>query len=137
MYGYDHDLTVFHSERQFKMVSTLDQRPESDRLAVRKKGRVFFLNADTIDWVEAADNYVCLHCGVSAHVTRETMNSLEARLNPRRFVRIHRSLIVNRERIRELQPWFRGDYRVVLEDGRMLTLSRYYRDRVKRRLLNE
>ncbi|MCX6620671.1 MAG: LytTR family DNA-binding domain-containing protein [Acidobacteria bacterium] len=118
------------------MASTVERRPETNRLAVRNKGHVFFLNSETIDWVEAADNYVCLHCGASTHVMRETMNALESRLSPTRFVRIHRSVIVNTERIRELQPWFRGDYRVVLQDGKVLTLSRYYRDRVKKRLLD-
>lgn len=124
-------------ERLMTMMPTVERKSNSNRLAVRNKGHVFFLNADSIDWVEAADNYVCLHCGPSTHVMRETMNALESRLNPMRFVRIHRSVIVNTERIRELQPWFRGDYRVILQDGKTLTLSRNYRDRVKRRLLND
>ena len=123
--------------REMAMISIMERKPESNRLAVRNKGHVFFLNADSIDWVEAADNYVCLHCGPSTHVMRETMNSLESRLNPLRFIRIHRSVIVNTERIRELQPWFRGDYRVILQNGKVLTLSRFYRDRVKKRLLDD
>lgn len=106
-----------------------------DRIAVRNKGHVTFLRTDSIDWIEAADNYVCLHCAGATHVMRETMNALEARLDPAKFVRIHRSTMVNTDRIRELQPWFRGDYRVILHDGTALTLSRSYRLVVEERLL--
>lgn len=109
-------------------------RPEFDRIAVRETGRVIFVKTDRIDWVEAADNYVCLHCGSDVHTLRETMTSLEARLDPSRFVRIHRSSIVNIDRIKELQPWFRGDYRVVLQDGQTLVLGRNYRERLRKRL---
>ncbi len=106
-----------------------------DRIAVRNKGHVTFLRTDSIDWIEAADNYVCLHCGGATHVMRETMNALESHLDPAKFVRIHRSTMVNTDRIRELQPWFRGDYRVILHDGTALTLSRSYRQVVEDRLL--
>lgn len=110
-------------------------RSKKDRLAIRNKGHVTFLRADSIDWIEAADNYACLHCGGTTHIVRETMNALEGRLDPSRFVRIHRSTIVNTDRIRELQPWFRGDYRVILHDGTELALSRSYRQVVEERLL--
>lgn len=106
-----------------------------DRLAIRNKGHVTFVATDTIDWIEAADNYVCLHCAGATHIVRETMNAIESRLDPSRFVRIHRSTIVNADRIRELQPWFRGDYRVILQDGTELALSRSYRQSVETRLL--
>jgi two-component system LytT family response regulator len=109
-------------------------RPEFDRIAVREAGRVLFVKTDRIDWVEAADNYVCLHCGGEVHTLRDTMMSLESRLDPTRFVRIHRSSIVNIDRIRELQPWFRGDYRVILQDGHTLILSRNFRERLRQRL---
>jgi two-component system LytT family response regulator len=109
-------------------------RPEFDRIAVRESGRVLFVKTDRIDWVEAADNYVCLHCGSDTHTLRDTMTSLEGRLDPNRFVRIHRSSIVNIDRIKELQPWFRGDYRVILQDGQTLILSRNYRERLRKRL---
>src|SRR5579863_615666 len=79
-----------------------------ERIAVRESGRVILLKIDDIDWIEAADNYVCLHCGAATHVLRETMNAVEERLGASRFVRIHRSAIVNIDRIKELQPWFRG-----------------------------
>ena len=106
-----------------------------DRIAVRNNGRVVFVKLADIDWIEAADNYVCLHCGRETHVVRETMNELEARLDPAQFLRVHRSSIVNLDRVRELQPWFRGDYRVVLRDGTQLTLTRNHREKLESRLL--
>ena len=89
---------------------------------------------DEIDWIEAAGNYVRLHLSAESHLFRETMNALEARLDPQRFVRIHRSRIVNIERIQELQPWFNGEYAVILRNGTKLTLSRGYREKLQERL---
>jgi two-component system LytT family response regulator len=103
-------------------------RVRPDRLLVKDAGRIYFVRLDEVDWIEAAGNYARVHAGSSAHLVRETMASLGARLDPRRFVRIHRSAIVNVDRIREIQPWFRGDHIVILRDGRRLTLSRTYRD---------
>ena len=114
-----------------------DIKPEprrEERLVVKSGGRVFFLRTDEIDWIEAAGNYVRLHLGTESHLFRETMNRIEARLDPRRFSRIHRSRIVNTERIKELQPWFNGEYVVILRDGQRLTLSRGYRDKLQHRL---
>jgi two-component system, LytTR family, response regulator len=98
-----------------------------DRLAVKETGRIYLLKTEDVDWVEAAGNYLRLHAGTATHLLRETMNSLEGRLDPERFWRIHRSTIVNVDRIRELQPVFHGDYAVILHDGTELTLSRTYR----------
>lgn len=109
--------------------------PRVDRLAVRDGPHLKVVRTDTIDWVEAADNYVILHCGTTTHILRETMNALESTLDPASFVRIHRSTIVNLDRIKELQPWFRGDYRVILQDGSVLTMSRTFKDRVQSKLL--
>ncbi|HVS38145.1 MAG TPA: LytTR family DNA-binding domain-containing protein [Gemmataceae bacterium] len=103
-----------------------DRKPV-DRLTIKTTGRIYFVNASEIDWVEAAGNYLRLHSGPKTHMLRETMNNLEARLDPARFWRIHRSTIVNVERIRELQPLFHGDYVAILRDGKELTLSRTYR----------
>ena len=103
----------------------------SDRLVIRSGGRALFLRADEIDFIEAAGNYLTLHVGKDNHLIRETMQNFEARLDPERFLRIHRSTIVNIERIKEFQPWFAGEYVVVLRDGRKLTLSRTYRARVQ------
>ncbi len=102
-----------------------------ERLLIKTAGRVFFLRTEEIDWIEAAGNYVRLHVGAEAHLLRETMNGLEARLEPARFLRIHRSTIVNVDRIQELQAWFHGDYLVILRGGTQLTLSRGYRHKVQ------
>jgi two-component system LytT family response regulator len=89
-----------------------------------------FLRTDEIDWIEAADNYVRLHVGSESHLLRETLGALEGRLDSGKFMRIHRSTVVNIDRMKELQPWFHGDYVVILQDGTRLNLSRTYRDRV-------
>ena len=109
-------------------------RKSTDRLVIKSGGRVLFLRAAEIDYVEAAGNYLNLYVNKDTHLIRETMQSLEARLDPAHFLRIHRSTIVNLERIKELQPWFGGEYVVVLRDGRKLTLSRTYRARVQQLL---
>ncbi|HEY0875940.1 MAG TPA: LytTR family DNA-binding domain-containing protein [Vicinamibacterales bacterium] len=114
-----------------------DLKPASSRIerfVIKSGGRVFFVRAEEIDWIEAAGNYVKLHVGADAHLFRETMNALEARLNPDTFYRIHRSHIVNIERVRELQPWFNGEYVVFLKDGTRLTLSRGYREKLQERI---
>jgi two-component system LytT family response regulator len=101
-----------------------------ERLMVKSAGRVFFLRTDEIDWIEAEGNYVRLHVGREAHLLRETMNRLASRLDPEKFLRIHRSTLVHIERIKELQPMFGGEYTVVLRDGTQLTLSRSHRDKL-------
>ncbi len=103
----------------------------ADRLVIKSAGRVVFLRTKDIDWIDAAGNYVKLHSGQETHLLRETMNHLETRLDPQKFLRIHRSTIVNVERIRELQQQFHGDYLVILQNGQRLTLSRSYRDRIQ------
>jgi two-component system LytT family response regulator len=102
-----------------------------ERLVIKSSGRVFFLRTEEIDWIEAAGNYLRLHVGNDMHLLRDTMNNLEARLHPDKFLRIHRSTMVNLERVKELQPWFHGDYKVILLDGTELTLSRSYRPKLK------
>lgn len=114
-----------------------DIRPEArslDRLVIKSGGRVFFLKSEEIDWIEASGNYVRLHVGAQSHLLRETMSGMEAKLDGDRFLRIHRSVIVNIERIKELHPLFHGEYTVLLRDGTELTLSRGYRDRLDRLL---
>jgi two-component system LytT family response regulator len=108
-----------------------------ERLLVKADGRLRFVALSDIDWIEAADNYVRLHAGSERHLVRETMSGLEARLDPARFARIHRSAIVNLSRIRELQSTFNGEYAVLLDSGAKLTLSRSYRDAVRARLGGE
>jgi len=106
-------------------------RKRLERLVVKEGGRVFFLRAEEIDWVEAQGNYARLHIGRETHLVRETMARLEAGLDPKQFARIHRSTIVNLERVRELLPDFHGDSVVVLRDATRLTLSRGYRERFR------
>lgn len=118
-------------ERLASLIADLKQEKKYlERLVVRSVGRVFFLKADEIDWIEAAGNYVKLHSGRESHMIRETMNGIEAKLDPERFLRIHRSTLVNIDRIKELHPMFSGDYAVILRDGTELALSRNYRDRL-------
>jgi two-component system LytT family response regulator len=124
-----------HAEASQRLLELLEDtksgRKPLERLVIKAAGRVFFLRVEEIDWIEAAGNYVRLHCGSDAHLLRETMNGLGARLDPQRFLRIHRSTIVNVDRIQELQAWFHGDYLVILRDGTQLTLSRGYRQKVQ------
>jgi two-component system LytT family response regulator len=105
-----------------------------DRLTIKAEGRVYFLRAADVDWVEAHGNHVKLHVGKQVHLLRETVVALEGALDPRQFARIHRGTIVNLDRIRELQPWFAGDYLVLLKDGTQLKLSRTYREQLQQRL---
>jgi len=119
------------NEQVLKLLTELQHKKKHvDRLIVRSGGKVVFLRADEIDWIEAAGNYVRLHSAKDEYLYRETMTKLESHLDPDRFARIHRSTIVNVERIKELQPWFRGDYQIVLKDDQKLTLSRSYRSRL-------
>ena len=108
------------------------EQPYLNRFVIRSVGRIVFVNAADVDWIEAASNYVRLHLGKESHLLRETMSSLETRLDPKVFARIHRSTIVNIERIRELHHIFHGDYSVQLRDGTRLTLSRGYREQFER-----
>jgi len=102
-----------------------------ERLVVKSKGRIFFLPVSEIDWIESADNYVSLHAGRETHLIRETLTSLETKLNPEEFLRIRHSAIVNVKRIRELRPLFKGEYEIVLQNSTKLTSSRRYRQRVE------
>lgn len=97
---------------------------------MKSKGRIFFLPVSEIDWIESADNYVSLHAGRETHLIRETLTSLETKLNPEEFLRIRHAAIVNVKRIRELRPLFKGEYEIVLQNGTKLTSSRRYRQRL-------
>lgn len=105
-----------------------------ERLVIKSGGRIYFLETNDIDWIEAEGNYVSVHSGKKSHLLRETISSLESQLDPRKFVRIHRSSIVRLDRIQELQPWFHGEYRVILQSGTQLTLSRNYREKLQEAL---
>jgi two-component system LytT family response regulator len=109
-------------------------RQPSDRLVVNSGNDVLCLKLREIDWIESAGNYVCLHVGGITHIVDETMHGLEQRLSSRNFIRIHRSRIVNFERIRRISPLLYGDHVVELHDGTKLTLSRSYRETVLSRI---
>ncbi|MFL6466393.1 MAG: LytR/AlgR family response regulator transcription factor [Pyrinomonadaceae bacterium] len=117
-------------ERLASLISSISpDRKYLERLVVKSVGRVFFLKTSEIDWIEASGNYLKLHVGRESHMIRETMNSIEGKLDPGQFMRIHRSTIVNIDRIKELHPMFSGDYSAILRDGTELALSRNYRER--------
>jgi two-component system LytT family response regulator len=101
-----------------------------ERLVIKAGGRAFFLKTEEIDWIEAEGKYVRLHVGKESYLLREAIGSMEGQLDPKKFPRIHRSTIVNIERVRELQPWFHNEYRVILKDGTELMLSRSCRKRL-------
>jgi two-component system, LytTR family, response regulator len=100
---------------------------ESERIVVKSGSRTIFLRKGSIEWVEAQGDYVKLHSAKECHLLRETMAALSDRLDPGRFVRIHRSRIVNLDCIREIRPLWGGDYTVLMRDGTELTMSRTYR----------
>ena len=108
------------------------ERP--DRLVIKSSGRIYFVRTRDIDWCEAAGNYVRLHAGSQTHLVRGTMAHIESQLDQTQFVRIHRSTIVNVDRIHELQSSFGGEYVVLLHDKTRLTLSRGYREGLQARL---
>jgi two-component system LytT family response regulator len=101
------------------------------RVAVETAGGVRLLDAGEIDWVEADGNYLRLHAGAQTHLVRQTLREMEERLDPREFLRIHRSAMVRIDRIREITPWFRGTYDVVLASGARLRSGRAFRDRLR------
>ncbi len=118
-------------ERIMTALEQMKTKPEyRERLVVKTNGRVFFVKTSEIDWLEAEGNYVRLHSGKESYLLRETITSLESQLDPKVFMRVHRSAIVNINQIHELQPWFHGEYRVVLNGGIQLTLTRSYKDRL-------
>jgi two-component system, LytTR family, response regulator len=101
-----------------------------ERLVVKSGGRAFFLKTEEVNWIEAEGKYVRLHVGPDSYLLREPIGALESQLDPKRFLRIHRSAIVNIDCVRELQPWFHNEYRVILCDGTELTLSRSCRKKL-------
>ena len=102
-----------------------------ETILLKSSGEIIFLKASEIDWIEAEGDYVRFHVAGRSHLMRSTMSAMEERLDPARFIRIHRSTIVNSDRLRKLSPSFEGEYSVVLNDGTKLRLSRGYQDRIK------
>ena len=98
-----------------------------EKLVFKTGGRVLFLDQDEIEWIEAASNYVQIHCGTATHSARNTIREVEAKLNPLKFLRVHRSIIVNVDRIKELEPCNSGEHVVLMKSGKELSCSRSYR----------
>jgi two-component system, LytTR family, response regulator len=118
----------FSAEKIISLLS--DSKPHEkyvEHFIIKANGRVFFLKAEEIIWIESEGNYVMLHTARKSHIFRETLTNLEENLNPHKFRRINRSSIVNLEFVRELHPHFRGDYIVFMQNGTELKLSRRYR----------
>lgn len=111
-----------------KLLKYVEEDSDSlPRILVKSSERYFFLKTNQIDWIEAAGNYVCIHAAGKKHLIRETMTNIEQKLDSDTFFRIHRSAIVNVDKIKELEKWFHGDYKVILENGEKLTMSRNYK----------
>ena len=127
-------LLALLEERESERQGSKHQKSYLTRLMVKVSSRVVLLKVEDVDFIEAEGNYAKLHVGRKAHLLREKMHDLEAQLDPAKFVRIHRSIIVNLERIKEMHPHFNGDYIVVLEDGTQLRLSRTRREILEARL---
>jgi len=106
----------------------------AERLVVRNQGQVLFLNVCDIDWIEAADYYACVHVGSDTHILRRSLSELEKDLGDESFIRIHRSIVVNIDRIRGLELQTNGEYEVVLKSKVRLRLSRRYRKRLMQRV---
>lgn len=102
-----------------------------DRLAISCKERIYFVKVDQIDWIEADGNRVRLHTGKDVHVLRSRVIRLERQLPPNKFVRVHRSAIVNLDRVQEIQRWFKRDYLFILSSGAKVTSGRRYRERLR------
>jgi two-component system LytT family response regulator len=118
--------------RLLSLLDDLQPRARSfDRLVIKTGGKLAFLKPEGIDWIGAEGNYIRIHAGRESSLVRETMSEIEARLDPSRFVRIHKSTIVNADRIREIQPLFNGSHSVLLIDGTRLTWSRGYREQLR------
>ena len=105
-----------------------------DRVVIRKDQRTFVVYLSDVQWIESSGNYVILHASKEQHTLREALSTLESRLDPSRFVRIHRRIIVDIQALKEIQPWFGGDQVMILKDGTKLKVSRSYREPLARRL---
>ncbi|HEY9285680.1 MAG TPA: LytTR family DNA-binding domain-containing protein [Pyrinomonadaceae bacterium] len=125
-----------HSETDDIESGKATHKGSVDRVAIKSGGRIYFLKTREIDWVEGAGDYLTLHSGSQTHLIRETMGNFHARLDPQKFLRIHRSTIVNVERIKDIRPLYKGEYVVTLTSGIGLKASRGYRHELQQ-LLDE
>jgi two-component system, LytTR family, response regulator len=113
-----------------KIEKTAHQGPIA-RVVIKASGRIYFLKTEEIEWIEGAGDYLSLHSGRQTHLIRETMSNFIAKLDPQKFLRIHRSIIVNIERIQDIRPLFKGEYVITLTGGKRLKSSRGYRHQLQ------
>ena len=106
------------------------------RILIKNSDKNIFIDVGEINWIESSGNYVKLHTDDSTHLVRGALKTLEEKLNPLRFIRIHRSSMVNINMVKEIEPWFSGDSKVVLENGKSLKMSRNYKETLDRFKLN-
>jgi two-component system LytT family response regulator len=123
------------SQRLTDLLGAREPAARIRRLPVRRDGRTVFVPVEQVDWIEASGSSVRLHAGRTIHSSRTTVSSLEQKLDPARFVRIHRSTIINLDRVGEVQPYFHGDAIVVLKDGTRLRVSRDRRAHLEKALI--
>ncbi len=117
-----------------RILQAKDQPKKMERLAIKSAGEIVFLKISEIDWIEAADYYACLHVGAKSHLLRRSMSELERDLNAEAFCRVHRSTIVNLDRVRSLRTGEDGESEILLENGTTLRMSRSYRKQIQARL---
>ncbi|MEP6940602.1 MAG: LytTR family DNA-binding domain-containing protein [Rudaea sp.] len=134
-----------HYERLLKLIGTLPNAAElkldealggaapplAGKLTIKDGSRVLRVDIESIRWIDAAGDYMCIHAGEDTHVLRGTMHQLEQRLDPKRFARVHRSTIVNLDRVKEMRPHLNGEFFLVLDSGHELKLSRSYKDKLR------
>ncbi len=114
-------------EHLHRLIADLKKQPHPGaRILVNENGRAFFIPTADVAWVESARNYLVLHAGARTHMIRGTLDAFSRKLNPVEFVRVNRSAIVRLDCIRELQPWFHGEYKIVLKDGATLPWTRRF-----------
>ena len=124
-----------HCTHLFEFMQTIQShRGGPNRVLLKSDNEIICLKPSEIDWVESAGNYACFHIGTQVRIARETMNAVECRLLSHNFARVHRTAIVNLERIRRLKPLFYGDYEIELSDGTKVPMSRTHRQAVIRKL---
>lgn len=121
------------SEDVVALIKSLSDNSPSkymSKFVIKASGRIYFINADEIDLIEAAGNYVKIYTGNDSHLFRDTMTNLESKLDPQKFLRIHRSFIINPQSIREMNPWFNGEYVIKIKNGKEIKSSRNYKEAV-------
>lgn len=127
----ERDSTAAHDDLRAFLAAHRSREHHLDRLVVRSGERIDVIPVAEVDWIEAAGDFACLHVGKRSHVLSEALTALEERLDPRRFLRVHRSRIVNVDRIRSMHRMFHGEYVLLLEDGTRITSGRRYGARLK------